>query len=32
MEGVRFFKKSNFKMENKGAVTRTGNRVKDFSV
>lgn len=32
MEGVRFFKKSNFKMENKGSVTRMGYRVKDFSV
>lgn len=31
MEGVHFFK-SHFKMENKGALTRMGCRVKDFSV
>lgn len=32
VEGVHFFKKSHSKMENKGALTRMGCRVKDFSV
>lgn len=32
MDGVHFFRKSNFKMENIGAVTRMGHRVKDFSI
>lgn len=32
IEGVKFFKKSNLKMEHKGVVTKMGCRVKDFSV
>lgn len=32
MGGIRFFKKSNLKMENKGSITRMRCRVKDFCV